>query len=565
MERGKGKPLPLGAFVKKDRVNFSVEVPKGKSCELLLYQKHSEKPWKEFQLSKEDAVGDVRFMELTGICPEELEYNYRIGEEIVVDPYAKQLAGTEQFGQVVNIQQHEVRGCLYEDTYEWEEDSCPRIAEQDVIAYSIHVRGFTRHSSSKVKHKGTFRGVVEKIPYMQELGINQIHCMPVYEFWQTPRYVNYWGYGPACYFAPQNGYAASGDGVTELKDMIKACHRAGIEVILEMAFEGGTPRILTEACLRHYVLEYHVDGFLLNPLTAPWDGIYEDPILNGVKILKHQTDFQNVMRRFLKGDEGMVPEVIYWLKKRSQGEGIYNYMTNHNGFTLCDLVSYDAKHNEQNGENNQDGPDYNYSWNCGAEGPSRKKAVMALRKKQMRNAFLLLFLAQGVPCILAGDEFANTQKGNNNVYCQDNPTAWLDWSKLKKEQELFQFVKALIGLRKMHPAFHQEEELKGMDQLSCGVPDISYHGEYAWQTPSEVFSRQLGVYYCGELAGDEDCFAAYNMHWLEHTFALPALAKGKRWYQMADTSQGILEKEIPLENQREVQLEERTIAVFVGR
>ena len=190
---------------------------------------------------------------------------------------------------------------------------------------------------------------------------------------------------------------------------------------------------------------------------------------------------------------------------------------------------------------------------------------MALREGQRRNAFFLVLLAQGTPCILAGDEFANTQKGNNNAYCQDNPTGWLDWSRLEREKKLFSFVKALIALRKAHPVLSQEKELLGMDQISCGVPDVSYHGTCAWQTPAEVSSRQLGVYYCGRMAGDEDCFVAYNMHWLEHEFALPALPKGKKWYLAADTKEGILDKEKPLDCQREALLKDRTIAVFLGR
>mgnify|MGYP000550274311 CR=1 FL=1 len=172
-------------------------------------------------------------------------------------------------------------------------------------------------------------------------------------------------------------------------------------------------------CLRYYVLEYHIDGFILNPVLAPMEAILADPLLKRTKILQNKEDFQITMRRFLKGDEGMVPGVMWWLKQQSKEQRSCNYITSHNGFTLADLVSYDGKHNEANGENNQDGPDYNYSWNCGAEGATRRKAVLELRKKQMRNAFFLLLMAQGTPCLLAGDEFANSQKGNNNVYCQD--------------------------------------------------------------------------------------------------------------------------------------------------
>ena len=564
MTRREGRPLPLGADVRKDGVNFAVEAPRGKTCELLLYRKGEKEPAACFDMPACRETGDVRFLALADLPAQEYEYNYRIGGEIVTDPYAKKLSGTRQFDRGEDAEDGGVRGALYLDDYDWEEDARPSVPMHRTVAYSLHVRGFTKHASSRVRHRGTFAGLTEKIPYLTELGINQIQCMPVYEFEPSPKYLNYWGYGPGYYFAPRASYAA-GDPVTELKDMVKACHRAGIEVVLEMPFEGDTPRILMESCLRHYMTEYHVDGFILNPDVTPADGVYRDPLLAGMKLLKHQTGFQNVMRRFLKGDEGMVGDVIYWLRRQAGAEGFYNYIPTQNGFTLNDLISYDAKHNEANGENNQDGPDYNYSWNCGAEGPSRKKAVTALREGQRRNAFFLVLLAQGTPCLLAGDEFGNTQKGNNNAYCQDNPTGWLDWSRLEMERKLFRFVRDLIAFRKAHPVLAQEKELLGMDQLSCGVPDVSYHGTYAWQTPSEVSSRQLGVYYCGKMAGDADCFVAYTMHWLDHSFALPALPKGKKWYLAADTKEGIRSGEELLDDQREAFLSERTIAVFVGK
>ena len=565
METIQGQPLPLGVTISDRKVNFSVAVPKGKKCELLLYKKGEEEPSQAIELREENAVGEVRFLAVKGMEVPLYEYNYMIDGQVVVDPYVKCLAGREQFHVPKDAGKHEVRGVLYEDDYDWEEDRPLCIPCHKVIAYSLHVRGFTKHSSSKVKHKGTFAGVIEKIPYMLELGINQIQCMPVYEFQECLQYTNYWGYGEGYYFAPKSAYSSSKNAVAELKDMVKACHKAGIEVVLEMPFTGETPKQMIEECLRYYKMEYHVDGFILNPEAAPMQGIIADPVLKGTKILRHQTGFQNVMRRFLKGDEGTIGEVMYWLKANSCEDGIYNYIANHNGFTLNDLVSYDGKHNELNGENNQDGPEYNYSWNCGAEGPSRKKAVVALREGQKKNAFFLVLLAQGMPCILAGDEFSNTQKGNNNVYCQDNPVGWLDWSRLEKEKDLFSFVKQLIAIRKNHPVFCQAAELKGMDQICCGIPDVSYHGEYAWQAPTEIASRQLGVYYCGAVAEDNDCFVAYNMHWLKHTFALPALSEGRKWHMIATTEEGVLEKPELLENQREVILNERTISLFVGR
>lgn len=585
MKQTQGTPLPLGVTGTDKGMNFAVAVPQGKECELLLYQKEGEAPVFVCELTEETAVGEVRCVRLEDMGDKSYEYLYRIDGADYVDPYTRRitrvrLSGEHKkktSGQFKETQKRvfpgeadsaedvrELRGELVQEQYDWEGDRPLNIPMNQVVAYSLHVRGFTRHSSSKVKHKGTFWGVVEKLPYLTELGINQIHCMPVYEFEERTRSVtNYWGYGPGCYFAPKKSYAASGDAVKEFKDMIKACHQTGIEVILEMPFERGVSKQMMEECLRHYMMEYHVDGFILNPGVAPMDIIHADPILKKTKILTHREDFQNTMRRFLKGDEGMVGGVIYWLNQHTKEN--YNYITSQNGFTLNDLVSYDSKHNEANGENNQDGPDYNYSWNCGAEGPSRKKAVNELRKNQIRNAFLLLLFAQGTPCILAGDEFGNTQKGNNNVYCQDNPIAWLDWSKLKKQADTYELVKELIALRKSHPVFMQENPLQGLDSMRCGIPDVSYHGEYAWRTPDEFSSRQLGVFYCGAALGDEDYFVIYNMHWLEHTFALPALSGKRKWYEIVSTKEGVLKEPKLLENQHDTVVAERTILILTGR
>ena len=566
MREVQGQPLPLGINISGDHVNFSVAVPEGERCWLLLYRAGEEEPKERYEMT--EAIGEVRFLALEGMDPADYDYNYMIGGEVTVDPYARGLAGRDIWGKERDIQKHEVRGVLKNGRYDWEGDEPLKLPFHSIVAYSLHVRGFTKHTSSGVEKKGTFSGVVEKLPYLKDLGINQIQCMPVYEFEECGRFRNYWGYGQAYYFAPKSAYAASGDGERELKDMVKACHKEGIEVVLEMPFTGDTSKQLMEECLRYYCLEYHIDGFLLNPYVAPMDAIHADPILKHTKILVHDTGFQTVMRRFLKGDEGMVRDVMYWLRHQSETKEILNMITGQTGFTLRDLVSYDGKHNEANGEQNQDGPDYNYSWNCGAEGPSRKKAVTELRKNQTRNAFFLLLLAQGTPCILAGDEFGNTQKGNNNVYCQDNPVGWLDWSGLEKHPELHDFVKELIAFRKKHPVFWPEKEMTGMTYSKKGVPDVSYHGENAWRVPLEVSSRQLGVYYSGTDRtgeGDEDCFVAYNMHWLEHTFALPALPRGKKWYRIASTQEGILDKAEPLDDQKFAEVKERTIMIFSGR
>lgn len=585
MKKVQGCPQPLGAARMDGRINFAVSVPAGKTCELLLYRVGGTVPEQVFEMPEEEGMGEVRFLAVEDLDTNSYEYNFRIGEKVTVDPYVKEVSRSLKFGEKPDVSHHEMRGRIPSADFDWEGDKHLAIPYHEVVAYSLHVRGFTRHTSSKVKQKGTFAGVTEKIPYLKELGINQIQCMPIYEFEEVNgSKVNYWGYGKGYYFAPKAAYSVSGYASRELKDMVKACHKAGIEVVLEMPFYAGILPQDAISCLKYYMLEYHIDGFVVNPYNVPWDGLKQDPLLKGVKILQKDDRFQNVMRRFLKGDEGMIEDVMWALQHHTAEDGKCNYITTHTGFTMQDLVSYDAKHNEANGEQNQDGPDYNYSWNCGAEGPSRKKAVVDLRRKQVCNAFLLLLTAQGTPCILAGDELEHTQKGNNNVYCQDNETAWLNWSKLKKDDSLFRYVKHLIALRKAHPALHQAEKLLGRDRTACGIPDVSYHGENAWRAPLEISSRQLGALFCEENKEDDQCYIAYNMHWLEHSFALPSLPKKKKWYPVLCTAEIGIEKEIsenesagkPVngkaavkeksgEVKKSLTLPERSIMILVGR
>ena len=566
MREVQGVPYPLGVRIVKDRVNFAVAVPAGAACELMLYEKGGQVPGQVFSMPEEKAVGEVRFLAVEGLEPDKYEYNYRIGGRVSIDPFVREITGQHAFGEKADLESHQIRGKISTGSFDWEGDSQLKIPYHEVIAYSLHVRGFTMHSSSHVKHKGTFLGAAGKIPYLKELGINQIQCMPVYEFEEyTGKYQNYWGYGPGYYFAPKAAYSASGNPCLELKEMVKQYHKAGIEVVLEMPFAAGILPQTAWECLRYYTLEYHVDGFVVNPYTVPWDMLVGDPLLKGVKIMKKEDTCQNIMRRFLKGDEGMVNDVIWALRHNTKEDGCCNYITTHTGFTMFDLVSYDGKHNEANGERNQDGPDYNYSWNCGVEGPSRKKAVVELRRNQIRNAFFLLLMAQGTPCLLAGDEFGNTQKGNNNVYCQDNELSWLNWSKKKTSDDLFQYVKALITLRKSHPVLHRADLLLGLDQTACGTPDVSYHGENAWQIPAEIASRRLGILYSGSGLKDDDCFIAYNMHWEKHSFALPTLGKKKKWYRVTETRLGVEKSSIPLENQKMIELKERSIVLLIGK
>ena len=560
MKTAVGFPFPQGCTVEGQTVNFSVAVPEGQTCELIIYKKGARASAFSQEMPYSDVAGNLHFLSVVLEQPEDYEYCYKIGGKIVPDPYGKAFSGREHWSVSKGKEKRKLRTRIVTDTFDWEKSQFPHLKKEDVIAYSLHVRGFTKHSSSGVAHKGTFAGVTEKLPYLQKLGINQIHLMPVYEFDENQRHVNYWGYGKAYFFAPKASYAA-GDPVNEMKSLVRQMHLAGIEVILEMPFTEGTTFSLILDCLRYWVMQYHVDGFIVNPYICNPDELAKDPVLAKSKILKKEDGFQNVMRRFLKGDEGMIRDVICQLK--NQDTQLYNYIASHNGFTLCDVVSYDGKHNEANGENNLDGPDYNYSWNCGAEGNSRKKAVNELRKNQIFNAFFLLLFAQGMPCILSGDEFMNTQKGNNNAYCQDNLISWLDWNQLSRQEELYTFVCRLIALRK---ACMKQTAKKSEDTMGrSGIPQISYHGEDAWQMPAGRASRQLGVFYHEECT-EKDFYIAYNMHWLSHSFALPSLPKGMEWVCIAGTKEGVLdEKEAVPVKDKKVQLEERTIKVFVGR
>lgn len=560
MKTAVGFPFPQGCTVEGQTANFSVAVPEGQTCELIIYKKGARASAFSQEMPYSDVAGNLHFLSVVLEQPEDYEYCYKIGGKIVPDPYGKAFSGREHWSVSKGKEKRKLRTRIVTDTFDWEKSQFPHLKKEDVIAYSLHVRGFTKHSSSGVAHKGTFDGVTEKLPYLQKLGINQIHLMPVYEFDENQRHVNYWGYGKAYFFAPKASYAA-GDPVNEMKSLVRQMHLAGIEVILEMPFTEGTTFSLILDCLRYWVMQYHVDGFIVNPYICNPDELAKDPVLAKSKILKKEDGFQNVMRRFLKGDDGMIRDVICQLK--NQDTQLYNYIASHNGFTLCDVVSYDGKHNEANGENNLDGPDYNYSWNCGAEGNSRKKAVNELRKNQIFNAFFLLLFAQGMPCILSGDEFMNTQKGNNNAYCQDNLISWLDWNQLSRQEELYTFVCRLIALRKacMKQIAKKSEDTMGRS----GIPQISYHGEDAWQMPAGRASRQLGVFYHEE-STEKDFYIAYNMHWLSHSFALPSLPKGMEWVCMAGTKEGVLdEKEAVPVKDKKVQLEERTIKVFVGR
>lgn len=607
------KAYPMGLTIVTGGFHVSVEAA-AKSCSLLLFlpgKGRGLQPRLTIPFPDENRLGNVWQMTVKMSLPDRYEYAFEAAGRRFCDPCGRVFRGWEQWGKKEQIQVLRTTPVAQEE-FDWEADKPLKLPYEECIVYHAHVRGLTRHPSSGAKEKGTFLAVEEKIPYFQELGITTLELMPVTEFQEvmtrhgvdgTPSgfleatgKLNYWGYDSAPLFAPKASYS-SGTGkrpVQELKQLVKSLHQAGIELILEFYFDGReNPSIVLEA-FRYWVREYHIDGFHLigqapkallaaDPYLADtklWAGSWEDVsrLPDGCSWRAEYNDgFLIDMRRVLKGDEGQMNHLIFRSRRRPPAHGVINYLANTNGFTMMDMVSYDRKHNEANGENNQDGSEYNYSWNCGIEGATRKKKYQILRKKQLRNAWLLLLLSQGTPLILSGDEFGNSQGGNNNAYCQDNNTSWLDWNQQNTNRDIYEFVRHTIAFRKMHPVFHMAKEPRIMDYLTCGYPDVSYHGVKAWCPEFDSYRRQIGIMYCGEYerqAGgkpDDYFFAAYNMHWEPHDFSLPNLPSGKRWYMAFNTddhaANGYYEagQEEEIANQKRYIVPPRSILVFIGK
>ncbi len=616
MEITKGSPFPLGAKIEDSGVNFSY-VSKEANCGIVLFDKDTLQEKEKIPFPPLYMVGNVHFMHVCGISTENTAYCFYEKESYVTDSRGRAFCGGHVYGRE-EIWEKGARPALFMlQDYDWEGDVSPDVSYEESICYLIHVRGFTRHSSSKVKAKGTFAGLAEKISYLKELGVTTLELQPVYEFAEIEKrmisetpyipavmaqpadkvFTNYWGYTKGYYYSPKNSYAYVQDAVVEIKNMVKQLHKSGLEVVLQFYFTKDIQESEIAEILHYWVLEYHVDGFHLKGENIPAKMLANDPALAKTKLWyydfpdgaqngflpgadgngkRYLAEYRDVycydMRRFLKGDEGMLPAVMYHLRHNPSTCGQINYITNYDGFTLMDLVSYDRKHNESNGEDNKDGADYNASWNCGQEGKSRKKAVLALREKQIKNALLLLFLSQGTPLIFMGDEFGNSQGGNNNPYCQDNEITWLNWKNAESGRKILLFVKELTDIRKKHPVLRQEREVRLMDYGACGYPDASYHGAAPWKPDMSGCSRQLGVMYCGKYVRkdrahcDDFFYIAYNLHWEPYEFALPKLPKDMRWelYTASDAVQEKQTDEVKEEEQKVIRLTGRCICVFIS-
>lgn len=580
-----GNALPLGVMVMdNDRVNFAVE------AEL----KAGEMLWVEFYDNKGECVerlkfpegqrlGDVHYIGIYDLDVQKYgesgnsgsSNSYKLiavdcegNERTVLDKRAMRTVGREKWS---DWGRGEVKNGFVCHDFDWQGDLRPGISHSDLIIYRLHVRGFTMHESSQVEAKGTFRGIIEKIPYLKELGINYVELMPAYEFDElgdVSGKVNYWGYAAkSAYMAPKASYAIS-DAVKEFKELVRELHKAGIELGMEFYFEQGMDKQFVVEILRYWAAYYHVDGFHIDTNIVPAGLIESDPLLKGCKVFGEEwnSGFMYDIRSFLKGDGGKLESFAWHLLGRGQGKRRVNYLASHDSFTVNDMVSYQMKHNEANGEENGDGDSYNCTWNCGAEGATLKKDVNELRLKQIKNAWTMLMFSQGIPMLMAGDEFRRTTKGNNNPYCQDNEISWVNWHLTEKNLEVLDFVKMLIKFRKKHTILCSENELRENDWKYYGYPDVSLHGEEAWKPDCSWEGRMLGVMYNERYSKgtDEFVYLAVNMHWEEQKLALPRLPERLKWKCISSSTDKISDDAVTI-GERRITLEPRSVYILVAR
>lgn len=666
----------FGAVAIPGGVNFTIHTHGATSCELLLFHRKAEEPYAVIPFPESYRIGFCYSMIVFDLDIEEFEYAYRLDgpydekkglrfdkNKILLDPYARAVTGQSQWGHVNNAQ-HGYRARVVQSNFDWGDQRHHSIPMEDLIIYELHVRGFTMDESSGVKHHGTFEGLREKIPYLKELGVNAVELMPIFEFDEMRdvrlidenELIDFWGYNPVSFFAPNTSYCSSmeynREGL-ELKTLIKDLHDNGIEVILDVVFnhtaEGNefgpcfsfkgfdnniyymlTPdghyynfsgcgntlncnhpvvRDMILECLRYWVIEYRVDGFRFDlasilgrnddgtPLSQPplLRSLAFDSILGNVKLIAEAWDagglyqvgsfpswkrwaewngrYRDDMRRFLKGDDFLAQTAaaritgspdLYDPAYRG-GNASINFLTCHDGFTLYDLYSYNQKHNEANGWGNTDGADDNNSWNCGVEGETDDPAILALRKRLMKNACAILLCSRGTPMFLSGDEFADTRYGNNNPYCQDNLISWLDWSLLKKNKDLFDFFQYMIQFRKDHPVIR-----KDLEPSYLGVPAMSTHGLTPDETNFSGDSHVVCVRFAGynEATQKEDLvYLAVNSGWFPVTLTLPELPEHYEWKVAVNTGdpkcQFFHKNSMPTVESK-IFLGERSVIIFVA-
>lgn len=597
-----------GVNVSAHGIHIQAELYGQESNGILLYDKKGSAPIR-LDFTDEMRTGNTYDCMLAGISPQDYTYLFHEDRIPVMDRRAKACSGHRLFGaeHIAAGEADALKGCSFVvETFNWQGDKQLKTSYEDSVYYGMHVRGFTKDASSRIKEAGTFAGVQKKIPYLLKLGVTGVVLQPVYEFEECmpameirtvsdavsqagkepEMRLNYWGYVPGYYFAPKNAYAYSENTVAELKTLVRTLHKNGLEIILQFYFEPSMSCCQISEILKYWIHTYHIDGFELMGAALPLAELASDPFFADTKLWNEgfpcdkiarikmercrstvmergkrhsrhaeskpskqekgrflascNMDYENTIRQFLKGDSNMVSSFLFQQRDNPPEQAKINYLASYHGFRLADLVSYDRKHNEANGEENRDGENNNYSWNCGAEGETRRKNILALRTKQMKNALVMLFTAQGTPFLFMGDEWGKSAEGNNNPYCQDNGITWQKWNLKKTEREMLSFTAQMIAFRKKHLSLHQKKPLQMLDYLSCGYPDLSYHGREAWRPDLGYYVRHIGVMICGKYSitnnKEEEClYIAYNMHWEPSDFALPRLEKGKGWKLLLDT------------------------------
>lgn len=619
-----GNYLTLGATVAKNQVTFTFEGEKEDVCYIVLISKETGDV-NSVLVPEEYCLGSLRSVTIAGINPQEYNYIYEINGTKKLDPYARVIVGREVWndaGRKENAYKLSAGLCL--DAFTWGEDKQPEVAKSQMVMYKLHVRGFSMGNKSAAKAKGTFEAVKAKIPYLKDLGITTVELMPIYEFEemplmeelpQVPDYVkwdadkadviqpivlekkeeriNYWGYEEGNYFAVKASYAKEPQKASvEFKKLVKALHDNHMECVMEIFFPEGTSHNLILEALHYWVREYHVDGFHILGGNLPMTSIVQDAILSRTKIFAddfhgmrnlrryknlyiYKEEYQYPARQLINHYNCDIREFVNQQKKQNEDYGYVNFLATNNGFTLADLFMYNDKHNEANGEDNCDGSNYNLSNNYGIEGPTKKRYICELRKKRLYTAYMMLMFAQGVPLIQAGDEFGNTQGGNNNAYCQDNETGWVDWSQFARTKTHRELLKALIAFRKEHGLIAKEHPFRFNDYRSMGAPDLSYHGEHAWISQLDPGRKSLGMLYSGAYASEgqdnSDIYIGYNFYSEQVQLALPKLSVAKKskknWCLVMDSAREevILEKEEALEEQNLVTLAPHSVVVLRSR